>query len=139
RGGRGVGRDRPGGSRPARHARAPPLRGARRPRARWRDARRVPARARRRERRHVDPLPARAPPERLSRRRSAAAARRRARGRRGALAAALPRALRRRRAGCDRRAPPRARALRMIRKRWFRLGGTLVVTLLAGAYILSKI
>jgi glycosyltransferase 2 family protein len=27
----------------------------------------------------------------------------------------------------------------MIRKRWFRLGGTLVVTLLAGAYILSKV
>ena len=66
------------------------------------------------------------------------AARRRARRLRGALAAALAGALGRRRRGRDRGAPPRARALRWMR-RSSRVLGTLIVTGLALAYILWKV
>ena len=59
RGDRRARRDRAGRARPARHARAPPLR---RPRSTLpARPRRVPARADRREHRHLDPLPAGAP------------------------------------------------------------------------------
>ena len=87
--------------------------------------RRGAARADRREHRHVDPLPAGAPAERVPRPARAAPARPardRARRRRGALAAALARALGRRRPRCGRGAPPRARAPRLM-KRWLRVVG----------------
>ena len=67
----------------------------------------------RREHRHEHPLPAGAPPHVLPRALPGpgVAARRRARGRRGAVAAALACALGRRHPGRDRRAAPGARAL----------------------------
>ena len=84
----------------ARHARAPPLRRPRRPRARRRHARRLPAPARRGADRHERPLPPGAHPERLSRAlRRPTAAGGRAGGRRGPVAAPLAGALRRRHRG----------------------------------------
>ena len=62
----------------------------------------------------------------------------RARRRRGAVAAALARALRRRHPRCGRGAAPRARAP-LLMKRSLRVAATLVVTALAVAYILLKI
>ena len=103
----------PVGARPARHARAPPLRRPRRRRARGRDARRVPRGARRGEHRHERPLPAGPPADRVPRALPgpAAAAGRRAGRRRGAVAAALARPLGRGHRGRDRGAPPRPRVL----------------------------
>src|SRR5581483_10321697 len=144
RGARRARRDRAGRPRPARRARPPPLRRADRPRARRRDARRLPPRPRRGERRDVGALPPGAPPEGVPRPPPpppAAAAGDRARGRRGALAAALAGALRRRPPRRGRRGASGARAAgRMIlRTRAFRLGATLVVTGVAALYIVSKI
>src|SRR5581483_4547131 len=93
------------------------------------------------EHRHVDPLPAGAPAERIprpARRASAAVAGDGARRGGGALASLLAGALGRRRARCGRGVPPRARAPRGM-KRALRVGATLLVTSLAVAYILSKI
>ena len=116
RGGRRPRRDRAARARPARHARAPPLRRPHRRRALRRDARRVPAGARRRADRDLDPLPARAPADLVPRAlpRPAAAAGGGARRRRGALAAALAGALRRRHRGRDRGARARPRPRRMM-------------------------
>src|SRR5919204_1355346 len=142
----GAGRHHAARARRARHARIPSLRRARRRRAGGCRPRRVPARARAGEHRHLDPLLARAPahvlPRALSR--PVATARRGARRRRGpvppALAGALGRGHRRR----DRRAPARPRAFhRMTRRR--RVGAlvrivlTLTVTGACLAYILWQL
>src|SRR5207248_3748521 len=121
-------------------ARAPPLRRADRRGAGRRGPRRVPTRGRRGADRDEHPLPARAPARVVPRALPgpAAAPGRRARGRRGALAAALACALRRGRRGRRRRASPPPRALHRMR-RALRLVGTLAVTGLAIAYLVSKI
>src|SRR5207302_6661318 len=123
------------------HARAAPVRRAHRRRARGRDARRVPARARGGADRDEHPLPPRAPADGLPRTvpAAAAAARRGAGGRRGAVAAALAGAFRRGRCGRDRRAPPRPHPLLGMRRRAVRVAATLVVTGLCTAYIVWKI
>src|SRR5262249_7114305 len=93
------------------------------------------------------PLPARPQAERVSRAlsRAAVAPRGRARGRRGAVAAALPRALVGGHRGRDRRIAPRARGVRgavsssFIARRPVRVIGGVVVTGLCVAYILWQI
>src|SRR5262249_53293947 len=99
------------------------------------------ARTRRREHRHVDPLPARAPAERVSPPARPAPARPAGDGTgraRGPVSAVLAGPLRRRRARRRRRAAPRPRAP-LPMKRSVRVALTLVVLAAAVGYIVYKV